>query len=316
MFKRYALLCAAVLTSCLVTGSAAALVCGEVIYTDTVMTHDLLNCPSPGLVIGEDGVTLEMAGHLISGRGSGTGISVLGGVSHVRIQGPGKVEGFHLGVEARGSHHVTVQKLTLLGNLGAGISFYEVEDSLVYGNEVIASTYGISREGAGGPASRNRVQENQVNNCMGYGAGLILHAGDDHAVESNFIDGCDGGMALSGTSRVLIEGNAILRTNQAISLVSGWVGPMDENRIVRNKIYQNASNIQISSGIAATYPIKQTLIEENAFEGGLYGLYLDDALVALTNFLDNHLDLVTTPLVDNGTGTVSSGNFCNGVPCP
>jgi parallel beta-helix repeat protein len=53
-------------------GAAAApdssLSCGQTITTNTVLGHDLVNCDGPGLVIGADGITLDLGGHTVSGR--------------------------------------------------------------------------------------------------------------------------------------------------------------------------------------------------------------------------------------------------------
>ena len=41
--------------------------CGETITTDTTLDSDLVNCPNNGIVIGADGITLDLAGHRIDG---------------------------------------------------------------------------------------------------------------------------------------------------------------------------------------------------------------------------------------------------------
>ena len=46
------------------------LLCGDVITTDTVLHKDLIDCPDNGLVIGADGVTVDLNGHSISGDNS------------------------------------------------------------------------------------------------------------------------------------------------------------------------------------------------------------------------------------------------------
>jgi parallel beta-helix repeat protein len=47
----------------------AGLECGDTITADTVLDHDLTGCPSNGIVIGADGITLDLNGHTISGDG-------------------------------------------------------------------------------------------------------------------------------------------------------------------------------------------------------------------------------------------------------
>jgi parallel beta-helix repeat protein len=47
----------------------AGLQCGDTITADTILDHDLTDCPSNGIVIGADGITLDLNGHTIAGDG-------------------------------------------------------------------------------------------------------------------------------------------------------------------------------------------------------------------------------------------------------
>ena len=44
--------------------------CGAVITTDTMLDSDLVDCANNGIVIGADGVTLDLNGHRIDGDGT------------------------------------------------------------------------------------------------------------------------------------------------------------------------------------------------------------------------------------------------------
>ena len=43
--------------------------CGDTITADTTLDRDLTNCPSNGIIIGADDITLDLNGHTISGDG-------------------------------------------------------------------------------------------------------------------------------------------------------------------------------------------------------------------------------------------------------
>ena len=43
--------------------------CGDEITADTTLDSDLIDCPNNGIVIGADGVTLDLNGHTIDGDG-------------------------------------------------------------------------------------------------------------------------------------------------------------------------------------------------------------------------------------------------------
>jgi hypothetical protein len=58
----------------LVAGSgpafASPISCGDTITTDTTLEADLIDCPSNGVVIGADDITLDLNGHVIDGDGT------------------------------------------------------------------------------------------------------------------------------------------------------------------------------------------------------------------------------------------------------
>jgi hypothetical protein len=53
----------------LVTSAASAqsLTCGQVIVEDTTLQNDLSDCSGDGIVIGADGITLDLNGHTVAG---------------------------------------------------------------------------------------------------------------------------------------------------------------------------------------------------------------------------------------------------------
>src|SRR4029077_3767831 len=90
----------AALTVAAPPADAAGLVCGQTITQDTTLTSDL-SCPSgDGLVVGAHGVTIDLAGHAISGPPGPTDGNVGIGVSQygdVTVRG-GTITGFAMGV--------------------------------------------------------------------------------------------------------------------------------------------------------------------------------------------------------------------------
>src|SRR5215217_477026 len=49
---------------------ASQVSCGDTITADTTLQQDLVNCPNNGIVIGADGITLDLNGHLVDGDGT------------------------------------------------------------------------------------------------------------------------------------------------------------------------------------------------------------------------------------------------------
>src|SRR4051794_21416106 len=50
------------------SASAEHVQCGEVITQNTTLDSDLVDCPGDGIVIGADGVALDLAGHMVDGQ--------------------------------------------------------------------------------------------------------------------------------------------------------------------------------------------------------------------------------------------------------
>jgi parallel beta-helix repeat protein len=97
---------------------AAAVTCGQVIAANTVVSNDLTNCPGDGLVIGANGIVLDLNGHTITGTDNGNGI-VIGTHNHVTVKN-GRVAGFTSGIYVNGPDN-TVSKITSKNNSYDGV---------------------------------------------------------------------------------------------------------------------------------------------------------------------------------------------------
>lgn len=88
--------------------------CGQTITASTRLANNLVNCPGGGLVIGADHITLDLAGHAISGvNASGSEGIADDGHGGVRIQN-GTIENFFLnGVGLRDAPRRAVRNLTI-----------------------------------------------------------------------------------------------------------------------------------------------------------------------------------------------------------
>ena len=72
--------------------------CGDTITQDTTLYADLVDCPGDGLVIGANGVTLDLGGHVVDGAGANDSAGVSGSGFHgARIEN-GTVRQFGVGI--------------------------------------------------------------------------------------------------------------------------------------------------------------------------------------------------------------------------
>ena len=95
--------------------------CGATLTKSTTLTADLLHCPGTALVIGADGITVNLGGHTISGTNAAGGEGIANdGHAGVRIVGGGKITDFRLnGVGMRKAPKSVVRGLTIR-RIGAG----------------------------------------------------------------------------------------------------------------------------------------------------------------------------------------------------
>ena len=128
---------------------AAQVKCGDTITTDTTLHKDLVNCPSNGIVIGADRITLDLNGHTIDGDDTGgpvceppfvedNGVENPGGHDGITIEN-GTIQEFGTGIEG-GYGRSVMRDLTVRSNRTRGIAIgsFPVEDSKD-ANEIVSN---------------------------------------------------------------------------------------------------------------------------------------------------------------------------------
>ena len=93
-------------------------VCGATLTANTTLTANIGPCSGNGLIIGANGITLDCAGHTISGTGTGNGIT-LSGLNKVTVKNC-EVTGFGFGFYLQESSHNTLTKNTANSNVDQG----------------------------------------------------------------------------------------------------------------------------------------------------------------------------------------------------
>ena len=146
--------------------------CGDTVTRDVTLAADLLDCPGFGLVIGADGITVDLAGHVIDGVGGG-GVGIRShGFADVRIE-DGTIREFGTGISLgrapsfpggseRGpaATRNVLRRLVVVQN-GAGVRFFRVFDNTLE-RSVVAHNAGVGVEVADALSGRNRVERNVV----------------------------------------------------------------------------------------------------------------------------------------------------------
>lgn len=220
--------------------------CGQVIATDFLLGADL-SCRGDALVVGADGITLDLGGHTITGPGKGqrnwpnpnfdsVGVK-LQGRARVTVRN-GVVSAFSTGVLADQSREILIEKI------GARLSYYgvylnETTNSAVRGAEISQNTYGLHLQ---------RSNDNQIL--------------DNRLVRQEYASPGGYGVYLFGSRRNRLIGNTV-----ASNLNWGiWFSDSRENVIFRNNVIAN--NPQVSDNVGAN-----SWFDPDKKEGNYWGDY-------------------------------------------
>ena len=283
--------------------------CGQVLTRSTLVMNDLLDCLGDGLIIGADGITVDLNGHTIDGTGLGSGI-LNNGFDSVTITN-GIVQEFDFGVQlAAGSMNAIVADMTLNLDQEAGIQLADADSADIRDNLISGCELGIALgEGtqnarirnnvlSGNPgegvyllsASGNRIESNLI--TASSGAGVLLEGSSGNTVERNTLSANSGGGITLGATELpsnnnRVERNTLTGNSEGIEVVES-----SENRIIENTLELNAGGITLDGAT-------DTLIRANHLQGNSGGIELSESS-------DNRLE-ANNASGNNGSGIEVSG---------
>jgi parallel beta-helix repeat protein len=210
--------------------------CGDTITTDTTLHRDLVNCPNNGLVIGADGITLDLNGHTIDGDDAPFGgcrprtdicdAGVLNdGHDRVTVK-DGSVSQFDRGVRAGGDDNRLLD-LSASGNHFYGLVLFRSAGSVVRNSSAIGS---LGRDGAGLVLFHSR-DTRVLHNAFRHNArgGLASPKSNHNLIKENLFSRNDAeGFLTEGGKRNRLRGNVFVRNGDGVTL-----GPGGANNLVR-----------------------------------------------------------------------------------
>jgi parallel beta-helix repeat protein len=247
----------AALAACALSSSIAlgqepgtGIACGDTITADTTLDRDLTDCPSNGIVIGADGITLDLNGHTISGNGKP--------VTRCPRQQP-----CDIGVANDSHHGVTVRNGSVRG-FGVGVFVGRVRDNRLaalsssrnqfFGFVIANSARTVIRDSSG----------NDNPKPDGDGLGVFM-SHDIRIVHNSFRRNGQLGIHIEGSTKNLVKGNFLsrngdmgifleadgnqVRGNRSVRDGTGIiVGPGSRNVIAGNRISRGGEGIAIEKG--------------------------------------------------------------------
>jgi parallel beta-helix repeat protein len=142
--------------------------CGQVITRDVILLKDI-ECPGVGMIVGKDGITINLNNHRLS-LANNTDTSripkveeigiLVPGQKNITITGPGVITGFDKAIEFAGSERGYVLDLKLTGN-NIGLSLKASDEITIYRSFIEGNTIGIaSQSSKGGLIVSNQVSQN------------------------------------------------------------------------------------------------------------------------------------------------------------
>ena len=233
--------------------------CGAMIMADMRLDYDLA-CPGNGLIVGTDGIKIDLNGHTIAGHGSGVGISVSNRAG-VAISG-GTVKDFLAGVQLVNSTDIAIRKNRLTGNQDAifliGSSGNIIKENTAWQNRRVGV---MLRPSAINNSTQNLVVENTLSDNLN---GIILvDTPTGNTFKENRISGSGrAGIALNGgVSGNVIRGNTFTANAAGILFNVGAGGLLPTaNTFVKNMIAMNTCGVQ---GPAGDNTFKQNQLRGN-----------------------------------------------------
>jgi parallel beta-helix repeat protein len=267
---------------------AAVLSCGQTITQSTVLENDVGPCPSNGIVIGADNVTLDLNGHRVFGRpfsGDRAGV-YLRNRTGVTVKN-GTVSNFDMGVAIESGSRNTVRNIVARDNIGGvggtggdGIAILSSRGNRILNNRTHnnAPYSGIGlysridqlhpRQTPAGPARENVIDGNSVTNNI-ISRNQVNPVGTDNdgirvendAAFNTFINnqvhgnGLDGIALFADTFDNVVRNNNVTRNGFYRTEIRRGSGIIVFTRAARNVVENNRSTDNADSGIDIRPPI-------------------------------------------------------------
>ncbi len=282
--------------------ASASVTCGQVLTQSTLVANDLLECSGNGLVVGADGITIDLNGRLLDGIGLGVGVLNPGfdGVTIVN----GSVQEFDFGVQlGAGTANNIVSFLALNLNQVAGVSLSDADNgsmgNTIRSNDIVGNNTGI--------LIANGTQGTLVlDNTVGTTAtdGVRLEASSSNRLEANRISGSSGaGIVLDGSSsNTLFANNLAANSGGGVSLLAN-LGPSNDNLVDTNTIATSGG-----PGIEVIDSNGNDLIDNNIKQSSDGGIVLDNANNGVVRGNDVRFNAGGIEVSDSTSNLIESNN--------
>lgn len=219
---------------------SSSLSCGQVIKQSVKLTANL-DCKTDGIIVGADGITIDLNGFTLSGPGeksSKVGV-MFADNDGVIVQGPGTISKFQAGALFSGGEDNKISRVTFTENeiavFETGAKNTAIEDNLMFGNSIGVAAHSSS----GSKLNTNLFKANDL-------AGVTLVNSANNELSMNTIQGSVNGIFLDGQStKNNVNSNNVLQ-NRGVDLNNGNGLPTNIND---NVFGDNNCNTSVPDGL-------------------------------------------------------------------
>lgn len=261
--------------------------CGDTITTSTILTEDLVCTSGDGLIIGAQGIVLDLGGHSIDG----------GGVSAA-------------GVRIDNDHDVTVRNGSITG-FSAGVEVQQSQRAHVHSLDITPVTRGINIGGGGA----HLIEKNIIAGAGGDGIRVAVSTGN--VIAKNTLTGNVWGISIADwSSATLVEKNvATGNRHHGVGAFSGATG----TSFIKNIVSGTRDNGLVVGGDASGSYLEKNEVDTS----GLAGILVNNADSTLVKnvVVDNGGLGIEAVAGVTGAGNLAAGNNggvdpqCTGVVC-
>jgi parallel beta-helix repeat protein len=310
--------------------SEADVSCGSVLTRDTTLQADLLDCPGNGLVIGADGITVDLNGHTISGRiistGGGpdqVGIDNSAGHDDVTIRN-GTIDEFARGgVHLVGADRNRVSNLSMFLDGDFGILVETGSGNRITDNALRAPRdIGIGVFGTSTPSRNNVISGNSIEQAEVADIALRYGRIADTLIEGNTTGvhlGISWGAAIAVSARYVsdegdIRGTVVRRNHLSENYSGGvFVGNSASGTVVDSNQMDDIYGLPAIEVESSGTLVRRNVIRSPAFSGSTdVGVKVDEGAERVRVDLNSIDRAFLDGIDDSGTGTLISANLVQG----
>jgi parallel beta-helix repeat protein len=234
--------------------------CGDTITQNTKLENDLTDCPGDGIVIGGDGITLDLNGHTIDGVSIEGSAGVRDESHHGVTVANGTVREFGDGVFAKDARATRLRELVSSNNRFSGIVLIESERTVVSRSRI--SYNGRKTELVGILVIGSHKSAIKGNKVVGNGASgiQVLDSNGVRVVRNSVARTGETGIDVTASNHTVVRSN-VLRRNVVGMVVGG--DPQDPRGGVGNRVVKNAVLANSGPGILVLNGVRGTVVQGN-----------------------------------------------------